>query len=199
MARVLLLVVVASLAGLFLFNRHRAEAAEARLAAVAGEVAGRPVRVHCQGALGAALDVSAEAGSVEFDASGRPSDTAELARGVCSSLHRFEHDAGGPAFACVLGGVPCPRDVTRSVWAVHTLAHEAWHLAGERDEGVTECRALQTTEWTALRLGATPVEAQALAVYVLRHLYPGLPAEYRPPACRDGGALDLRPETPAWP
>jgi len=199
MGRVLLLVLLASVAGVLLFTRHRAEAAEARLATAASELAGRPVRVHCQGVVGAALDVSSEAGSVRFDPAGRPSDTTELKRGVCTSLLRFRADVGQAAFACVVGGVPCPREVTRTVWAVHTLAHEAWHLAGERDEAATECLALQTTAQAAFLLGATPVEAQALARYVFLHLYPSLPAEYVSPECRDGGPLDLHPETRLFP
>jgi hypothetical protein len=199
MGRVLLLVLLASVAGLFLFNHRRAEAAESRLAVVASELAGRPVRVHCQGFVGAALDVSAEAGSVEFDAGGRPSDTAELKHGVCTSLAHFTRDLGRSAYTCVLRGTRCPHDVMRSVWAVHTLAHESFHLRGERDEAVTECLALQTTSGVAMRLGATPAEARAIADYVDRHLAPNLPAEYLSPACRDGGPLDLHPQTPAWP
>jgi hypothetical protein len=199
MTRVLLLVLLASVAGLFAFNHRRAEAAESRLAVVASEIAGRPVRVHCQGFVGAALDVSSEAGSVAFDAAGRPSDTAELKHGVCTSLSHFTRDVGTPAYACVQRGTACPREVLRSVWAVHTLAHESYHLRGERDEAVTECLALQTTSGIALRLGATLAEARAIGDYVYRHLAPSLPAEYLSPLCRDGGPLDLHPRTSAFP
>ena len=154
MGRVLLLVLLASVAGLFLFNHRRAEAAESRLGTIATELAGRPVRIHCQGVVGAALDVSSEAGSVEFDAQGRPADTAELKHGVCTSLGHFTRDVGGADYGCVLGGAQCPTGVMHSVWAVHTVAHESWHLRGERDEGVTECLAFQTTSTVAVRLGA---------------------------------------------
>jgi hypothetical protein len=185
--------------GLLALSYQRGEAAEDELAAVAGEIAGRDVRVNCQGVVGAAIDVTSEAGAVQFDVDGRPSDTAELKRGVCTSLRRFARDVRRPEFECVRRGVPCSGDVMRSVWAVHTLAHEAWHLAGETSEAITECRALQTTAWTAVRLGATPADAQSVARYVARHMYPGVPAEYQSPHCRDGGALDLRPETTVWP
>ena len=200
MTRVLLLALVAAVAGLLLVDHRRAEAAETRLAAVASELAGRPVRVHCQGSVGATLDVGSEAGSVAFDAERhavrrRPTSSAASARRCSTSGTR----SARRELACVLRGEACPRDVLRSVWAVHTLAHEAWHLAGVRDEGVTECRALQTTAWTAVRLGATPAEARALAVYVLAHMVGSMPAEYRSPLCVDGGPLDLRPETPVWP
>jgi hypothetical protein len=201
MSRIAILLVVALAAGgaVFGFGHRNAEAAEARLAAIAGGIARRDVKVHCQGALGSALDVTAEAGTVEFDASGRPSDTTDLKRGVCKALRHFERDLADGRFACVLRNVRCSQDVLRSIWAVHTLTHEAWHLAGEKGEAVTECYALQTTAWAAVRLGAAPVEAQAIARYVDVHMYPELPAEYRTPACGNGGPLDLRPTSPVWP
>jgi hypothetical protein len=199
MVRLLLLVVLAAGAAVLAVTHRNAEAAESRLASVAGEIARRDVKVHCQGAFGAALDIGSEAGSVEFDPSGRPSDTAVLKRGVCTSLRQFARDASSTRFTCVLQDVRCPDETLRSIWAVHTLAHEAWHLAGERSEAVTECYALQTTAWTAERLGAQPVEAEAIARYVAAHMYPELPADYRSPACRDGDALDLRPASTVWP
>jgi hypothetical protein len=199
MVRILLLVVVVACAAALAVSRHNAQAAESQLAAVAGGIAKREVRIECQGALGSALDVSSEAGSVQFDAAGRPSDTAQLKRGVCTALRRFGRDAAGGRLACVLQDVRCPEETLHSIWAVHTLAHEAWHLAGEQSEAVTECYALQTTAWTAGRLSAQPVVGDAIARYVAVHMYPELPQDYRSPACRDGGALDLRPASPLWP
>ena len=199
MGRVLLLILLVVVGGLLALSYQRGEAAEDRLAVIAGELAGRKVHVSCQGFVGATIDVSSEAGAVEFDAHGRPSDTTELKRGVCTSLRRFEHDVGRAEFACVLRGIPCPKDLMRSVWAVHTLAHEAWHLAGVTSEAITECRALQTTAWTAVQLGATRREAHAVARYVALYMYPSLPADYQSPHCRDGGDLDLRPQTTIWP
>jgi hypothetical protein len=199
MVRILLLVVLAAGAAVLAVSHRNAEAAESRLAAVAGGIAQREVRIECQGAFGSALDVGSEAGSVEFDAFGRPSETAVLKRGVCTSLRRFARDASSTRFTCVLQDVRCPGETLRSVWAVHTLSHEAWHLAGEQSEAVTECYALQTTAWTAERLGAQPVVSDAIARYVAAHMFPELPIDYRSPACRDGGALDLRPASPLWP
>ena len=199
MARLLLTILLLAVGALLALSYQRGEAAEDELAAIAGEIAGRAVQVECQGLVGAAIDVSSEAGAVEFDAHGQPSDTAELKRGVCSSLRRFGRDVRRPEFACIRRGVPCPVDLMRSAWSVHTLAHEAWHLAGVTSEAVTECRALQTTAWTAEQLGATPTDAQLLAHYVAVHMYQSLPADYRSPHCRNGGALDLRPGTSLWP
>jgi hypothetical protein len=197
--RLLLLVLLAAGAGLLLVSRHNAQAAEARFADVAAEIARRDVRVRCQGVIGEALDVGAEAGSVQFDAVGRPSDTAELKRGVCTSLRSFAGDVADPEFGCVVRDHRCPKDVLRSMWAVHTLAHEAWHLAGEKNEAVTECYALQTTAWASQRLGASPFEGQAIARYVTAHMYPDMPTAYRSADCRDGGPLDLRPASAVWP
>ena len=78
-----------------------------------------------------------------------------------------------------------------TVQAVHTLAHEAVHLAGVRNEAEAECYGLQTVDLVAVRLGADRDTARALADYALARLYPALPSHYRTDACRDGGSLDL--------
>jgi hypothetical protein len=49
-----------------------------------------------------------------------------------------------------------------------------------------------------VRLGGTPVEGADVASLVLA-LQPYVPDEYRSSDCRAGGALDLWPETPAFP
>jgi hypothetical protein len=196
LALVATLVAVACFLGL---KHRRAEAAENRLAAIASEIAHRSVRVNCQGAVSAAFDVSAEAGSVLFDSEGRPADTAQLKRATCSALARFGRERRRPEFACLTRGVACPDDVIRSAWSVQALSHEAWHLGGELDEARTQCFGLQTTAYVARRLGSDRAQAQALATYLYERIYPQMPPAYRSGDCRDGGALDLRPETSVWP
>jgi hypothetical protein len=105
----------------------------------------------------------------------------------------------GQVFACVRSGTACPLDTLKTLWALHTLAHEAWHLAGEESEAVAECHALQTTAFVAERLGASPAEAEASARAVLYQMYPQMPSEYRTDDCRDGGPLDLHPGSNVWP
>ena len=83
--------------------------------------------------------------------------------------------------------------------AVNVLSHEAWHLAGERNESVAQCYALQSNEDTAIRLGATAAEARAIADFVVRRVQPVLPPEYKTTECRDGGPLDLDPARTGWP
>ena len=53
MGRLLLLALLVAVGGLLLFSHREATAAEKQLAVVAGELAGRPVQVRCQGMIGA--------------------------------------------------------------------------------------------------------------------------------------------------
>ena len=87
--------------------------------------------------------------------------------------------------------------------AILVLAHEAVHLAGERDESLTECRALQQGVTLGVRLGLSETRAHA----AMRSLYVRSLAEhsitrlsYRlPEGCVDGGQLDLRPADNRFP
>src|SRR5688572_28995393 len=87
--RIVALVLVAVGLGLLLVQQRDARAQENRFAAIASAVAGREVSVHCQGRVGAALDVAWEDGSVRFDAAGRPADVTDLKRHVCVALDSF--------------------------------------------------------------------------------------------------------------
>ena len=86
--------------------------------------------------------------------------------------------------------------------AVAVLAHEAWHLRGESNEGITECYALQSGVDLGRRLGLSEETAQRLmrqqlAENALRGR--SAPAYRVPPDCRDGGRLDLKPNTTRFP
>ena len=172
---------------------------ENRLSVIASEIAGRDVRVECQGRVGAALDATSESGSVWFDPKGRPADVAQLKRGVCAGLVGFARGSSEPRFSCLDGGSPCSFDTLTTLHALQTLAHEAWHLAGEQDEPVAECYALQTIELVAVRLGASRRRARGAARATAGELYPRMPAAYQSADCRNGGRLDLRPDSPVWP
>jgi hypothetical protein len=86
--------------------------------------------------------------------------------------------------------------------SIAVLAHEAWHLRGVRDEGTTECYALQSGVELGRRLGlsegtARQMMRQQLAENALRS---GTSAEYLiPPGCRDGGRLDLDTRSSKFP
>ena len=78
--------------------------------------------------------------------------------------------------------------------ALAVLAHEAWHLRGVRDEGTTECYALQSGVEIGVRLGLSEETARQMMRQQLteNRLRSGASFEYLVPAeCRDGGRLDL--------
>jgi hypothetical protein len=181
------------------WRSYEARALEHRLGGIASEIAGRKVRVHCQGRFGAALDVTGESGSVMFGPDGRPANITNLKRDVCQRLNGYRREHSGAKFGCLARDAPCSLDTLKSLHALQTLAHESWHLEGQRNEAITECYALQTTAKVADRLGASEPEAQAAARAVFVQLYPRMPTEYQTPDCRDGGPLDLHPGSSVWP
>jgi hypothetical protein len=159
---------------------------EAEFSAVATQIAGRDVQVQCQRFTGALVDVTAEAGYVEFDAAGRPADTGRIERDTCNDLRDWLHsDKSDPPL--------------KQVIAVHVLGHESEHLAGIRSEAETECAAMQRLDEVAEALGATTEQARSLATRYATEVYPRMPDTYRDSECADGGALDAAPSDPTWP
>lgn len=166
-----------------LSSAARAET-EARLTREAAGIAGRPVTVRCDdgyaftGARSDALGVAFPSQRLAF-----------LEPAICRALHD------------VVGGDHEESD--RNGEAIVVLAHEAVHLRGERNEGVTECYALQEGVGLGARLGV-PVDRiermmrtryrQALAERGLTRLAYALPRE-----CVSGGALDLSPGDSRFP
>jgi hypothetical protein len=171
---------------------------EERLAKIASVIAGREVSVSCPGTFATLTEVAAHDGSVVFNPDGTPTDEAQLSSRTCTRL-RTILNGGAPGLDCLASGGVCPKPVEDLAVAVNVLSHEAWHLAGQRDESVAQCYALQSNEDTAIRLGAAPAEARAIAEFVVRRVQPVLPPEYKTYACRDGGPLDLEPATSRWP
>ena len=188
-----------ALPGGAIWNQQRTDSHERALGEIASEIAQRPVAIHCQGLPSALIDISNVAGEVVFEHDGTPPDEATLKRDVCRDLKRFATTRSAPSFECVRRVEPCERPIWKIAYAVHVFTHEAWHLRGVTSESETECYALQTTAFTARRMGATPDQAQALASWNVKHAYPNLPPQYKTNECRDGGRLDLRPATSGWP
>jgi len=197
--RIVLAALVLAVCGVAFAVHERKSALERHLGVVATELGGRHVHVHCQSFAGDLIDVTPEAGSVRFDASGIPYDTTDLKRPICQALGRYPHDVRNAGYACVLENGDCPSRYWEDVLAVHTLAHEVWHLHGIGSEALAECNALQTTARAAVLLGADERSAQATAVYALTHFFPNMPDDYRLPGCGSGGPYDLRPADPVWP
>jgi hypothetical protein len=158
---------------------------ERRLAAVASELAGRPVAVRCQAFGGAFVDAGVELGYVRWRADGTPEDWTLLKRDACRDLAAYVRASGR-------------RPSRVQVIAVHVLTHEAMHLAGHTDESVAECAAVQRDARTARLLGAPAGEALALAVAYWRTVYPRMPDGYRSSGCRPGGAMDERLPDAPW-
>ena len=196
--KVMLVAVGVGVPAWWLAERHDRVVNQDRLAAIASEIAGRPVQVHCPGLLrGAGPDTVG--GTVQFDADAKPADSTRLSKGPCAELDALAEGRRAPQLACVVRSTACGDDVQAVAWAVDTLTHEAFHLRGVMDEGVTECNALQTLAWTAQRLGATSEQGRGLARLHLETGYPQMPEQYHARGCADGDRLDLRPDDPAWP
>jgi hypothetical protein len=198
-AKLLLLVAAAAGIGWFAAGHEHAKRDELRLGAIASQIAGRPVGVHCQSFGGELIDVSSEDGRVRFDELGKPDDHTDLKRRVCKSLARFSRDLTLPEFRCVETGAACEKRVSDDVWAAHILAHESIHLAGEESEIAAECSGMQYTDFVAEQLGADPKRADAIAAYAYDYLYKKTPDSYQSADCRNGGRLDIRRGDPVWP
>jgi hypothetical protein len=160
----------------------RAEAT-ARFSAEASRVAQKPVSIRCDeggdyvGAVQHADGVAVVGG-----------DLAYLTPERCLDLYRL-------AFKGEVRSNGTGR-------ALAVLAHEAWHLRGLAAEGTTECYALQSGVEIGRRLGLSADSARNLMrrQLVENELRGRASPEYRiPPECRDGGRLDLDPESAEFP
>ena len=164
-------------------NDEQKTEATARFSAEASRIVGRPVEIRCDESGRIVGAVQHSDGVAEVGG-----DVAYLTPNRCHDLYRQAFEGGGP--------------FSQTARAIAVLAHESWHLRGERDEGRTECFALQSGVDLAMRLGATDDTArrmmrQQLAENALRATGD---AEYLvPPECRDGGELDLNPGSARFP
>jgi hypothetical protein len=158
-------------------------AAVGRFSDEASRIAGKPVTIRC--------DESRDYVGFVQHADGVAlvgGDRAYLTPEICHTLYRLAFD----------GRV----DSSRTGRAVAVLAHEAWHLRGVRDEGATECYALQSGVELGLRLGLSEGRAHQLMRQQLTEnaLHAGTSIEYLVTVeCRDGGPLDLRPDDSRFP
>ena len=160
----------------------RAEAA-ARYSEEASRIAGKPVTIRCDeageyvGAVQHADGVAAVGGELAYLT---PERCLDLYRLAFKGEVRFNQGAR----------------------ALAVLAHEAWHLRGVSDEGITECYALQSGVELGQRLGLSADAARRMMgrQLVENSLRTGSSAEYRVPAeCRDGGRLDLNKDIARFP
>lgn len=137
-------------------------------------------------AAGSPYDDDAGGGAEELAGFVADDRRIHLAPDVCADLVELAYgDVDGP-----------DADVA---FAVVALAHESKHAAGEMREARAECWALQNGERLARLLGAGEELARDLAEEYWEEIYPLQEPPYSNDECRDGGALDLRPDSDRWP
>ena len=157
--------------------------AQDRFSREASLIAEKPTRIRC--------DESGEYVGAVQHADGIATvggDLAYLTPERCHDLYRLAFEGEVTA--------------SQTARALVVLAHEAWHLRGVRDEGTTECYALQSAVALGQRLGLSEERARRLMRQQLVENAGrrGTGGEYVvPPECRDGGVLDLDPEDTAFP
>jgi hypothetical protein len=159
------------------------ERTEALLSAEAGRIAGHRVRVRCD-AEGENVGVVQHADGLA-QVGGR---NAFLTPAICYRLHRLRAGDEGP--------------FGQTARAVAVLAHEAWHLHGEADEGVVNCYAFQSGVALGERLGLSEATAARMMRQQLAEnaIYAqSAPAYLVPSDCRNGGRLDLEPDSDRFP
>lgn len=161
-------------------------ALELELAGAVQHVSGvHDADVDCQGFL-REFRLDNNLGEVRFGRDGTVSHTAGLRDSVCDNLRAWlDSDKNDPT-----------RD---QMIAVHVLTHEAIHVSGVIDERSTECQAMQADAETAIHLGATPEQAQALAERYYTEIYPHMPSGYHSNLCHEDGEYDLTPGDGVWP
>jgi hypothetical protein len=188
------LLIVGALAAVGFARRENRISEQDRLAAIASELAGRPVGVRCPGFFASLVNVRTEGGFVKFHEDGRPFDHTDLSPETCAALSHVD----GVGFDCIARG-DCTFKQFKAAWAIHTVAHESFHLRGFAAEATAECYGLQNTAFVAERLGLGTDLAQRIQRWVYVRGYPNEPDDYRSEECRDGGQLDLRPQSAVFP
>jgi hypothetical protein len=164
------------------YLRHQEET---RLSAVASQLVGTPVRVHCQSFGQTLTQLDGDLGFVKWGQDGVPEHQTFIKREQCGDLKSYlssdkQH--------------PNPDQVV----AVHVLTHESMHMRGITSEADAECAAMQRDARTAELLGATPAAAMGLARIYWRIEYPRMPSTYRTLDCKPGGPLDEHLPTAPW-
>ena len=151
---------------LFSANELRWHRFEAQLASAAQPVLGhRDSGFACERLMRNFWSSTGHVGHVWFDADGTPARDAFLSSGTCAKVKAWRAHPG--------------RSRLDEIVAVHTVAHEAAHLAGQRDEAAAECTAVTHDAQVMERLGASPDQARAAVVRYVTQVYPRLPDEYR--------------------
>jgi hypothetical protein len=121
---------------------------------------------------------------------------------VCRQLTLFRANPAAYDPAVCAGG-PCIPRLSLMTQSLETVAHESYHTLGFETEATAECYGMQSVWFVARTLGASVPQSESLAAWYWRYQYPawrvGSHPQYWSALCRDGGRLDLRPRSHAWP
>jgi hypothetical protein len=120
----------------------------------------------------------------------RPVLAVNVSPEVCIELTRLAR-APGPVR---LAGSP-----VALAKSLEVIAHESAHVAGFLNEAAAECYGMQSIRNAAVELGRTARDGHYLAELYWKRWYRWNRPEYRSSECRNGGALDLRPQSADWP
>ncbi len=114
-----------------------------------------------------------------------------IAPRICKQLARLVYRGESPT-----SGLP----LHRASEALLVLSHESEHIRNiDGDEAATECHGMQRMRRLAQLLGTSRSYADVLARTFWNNLYRFNPPRYKSAECRDGGALDLHPDSAVWP
>jgi hypothetical protein len=156
---------------------------ERALSAQAQTIAGHRASVRCDTS-GRHVGAVQEADGVATVGGGE----AWLTPGICYRLHRLREGHVGSFSA--------------TGRAIAVLAHEAWHLRGVADEGVTNCYAFQSGVGIGVRLGLSRSTARGMMRQQLADNALDAAGDSRylvPPACKNDGRYDLDRASDAFP
>lgn len=176
---VLALLVLGGLEARWLYGQHKGSEA---VAAISGNKDGY---LECQRFSKTFFDArgSSRAGEVEW----RRPERAMIRYKECRDLINWVVSPGEKEFNKNVG------------FAMFVLTHEAVHVAGEQDEAITECTALQLSPETMNMFGVSEEEAREYLDDYYENIYPNQRKQYISEECRDGGELDLYPELVGFP
>lgn len=150
---------------------------ERRAGAVASELVGHPVRVHCPGLIRRHLVFDDHEGEVRFSAAGTPQPETHLSANTCDGLRRVLDHGAALDLECLWWR--CSAADTRAAMAIAVLTHESMHMRGVADEGAAECQAQLAVAGAAVRLGLTSRSAASLAHWMATDYADELPDRYR--------------------
>jgi hypothetical protein len=184
-------------------ERGRITRLEALLSDISGEVAGRQVTLHCEKA--AEWRLAESQTKVEGHLLGYVFEggrAVHLAPSLCYVLHRLRYLHWQPDMSCLsrakdVDQPVCPPRPSELIRSAVTLAHEAYHVAGEENEQRAQCFGLQKTSQVAQRLGVLPTVADQMAWYAWQ--FSEAPKSYASPQCKEGGELDIDKQSSVFP